>query len=349
MYAPPPPVPVLPLPQFDGPDAPYAAPPPRERRPKAVTLLGVGAIVVACVGFLTSVAMGVGAIVFLAAGDAAGRTLALDAANRAVQPPPAPPPAVEATSPKGMSPAERKLVIDAMKYLEPITPAREEQLDAMLAKAGSAIFPPHRVRRTRQGYQAAVLDHGELYSADPNRPGPIFFVTSTGRVEVHDERAFFQPGDRSGTVRTFAGGAAGASGLTPVQVTDVIRQAQALTSTPLNPAQVSTLTALLSQPQQALVPAHRAKSAVKSVLVRPGGASVQFVGGAVELGPQGQIVPTGRLDPPRVNRVAFGFTLAGSVALLALAVHLFVAALLTLGRSPAPGKCWRGMRGRRSC
>jgi hypothetical protein len=102
----------------------------------------------------------------------------------------------------------------------------------------------------------------------------------------------------------------------------------------LNPAQQQTLRVLLLQPQQDLVPPHRAKSAVKSAAVTPAGVRLQFNnGGTVLLGPMGQVVPTGQIDPPRVSRGAFATIEILALALLGLAAFLLIAAAMTLRKS----------------
>lgn len=331
----PPPVPAIPLPppDFAGGALPPSA--PRERRPGIVTALSIGAVAGGCLGILMAVAIAIGAFAFVAAGDAAGRSVAASAASRAAAAPPPPPPALTEQGPSGLPQPQRVAIIDALKYLEFISPAREEQLDVMLAKAGAQIFPPGQVERTRDKIKSAVSESGELYSADPSRPGPIFFVTPTGRLEVHDERAVFQPNDRSiGTVRTYAGAAPGTQGLSIVQVGDVIAQAQSACGNVLSPAQQQTLRVLLLQPQQDLVSPRRVKSAVKSALVTPAGVRLQFnSGGGVVLGPMGQLIATAQIDPPRVSRGAFATIELLAVALIGLAVFLLVAAAMTLRKS----------------
>jgi hypothetical protein len=338
---PPPPQPVLAMP-LPPPNAPFVFPPavPRPTRSGVVAALGVTAVAGGCIGIFMALAIAIGAFAFLAAADAAGRAVAMAAANQAAAAPPPPPQSQAEEGPNGLPPRQRAEIIDALKYLEFISPNRQEQLDVMLAKAGAQIFPPEQTERTRQSIMSAVTDHGPLYSADPNQPGPIYFVTSAGRLEVHDERAVFQPRDRSiGTVRTFAGGQPGTNGLSIVQVGEVISQAQVASGNALNPAQQQTLRVLLLQAQQDLVPQHRAKAAVKSALVTPAGIRLQFTnGGTVVLGPVGQVVPTGQVDPPRISRGAFATIELLSFVQLGLAIVLLVGASMALRKSArAPG------------
>jgi hypothetical protein len=205
----------------------------------------------------------------------------------------------------------------------------------MLAKAGTRIFTPGPGAPTRESLMAAVTDHGDLYSANPNRPGAIFFETEKGRLEVNDEGAVFRPNDRSGTVRTFAGGGPGSNALNVLQIGEVIAQAQAACGNALGPAQQQTVRVLLLQPQQDLVLAQRYKSAIKSVQVNPAGATLRFAGGAtVTLGPMGQVMPAGQADPPMVGRAAFGAVEALAIVSLGLAIYLLVCGVFALRRSP---------------
>jgi hypothetical protein len=234
-----------------------------------------------------------------------------------------------------------------------MTPARKRHLDAILASAGNEI-------RTD-----TVTETGTMAEMRSGEPPPDFFVTSTGRLEVYNDRAVFFPANNSPTVRISApvviapGEAAGGladpvedgslaapsttalavGALSPAESLSVIQQAQSVSSNALNTAQVNALQTLLGAPGQQLVQPGGAQGAVVAVYPQSNGVvMVQFSdGGSVTVGPQGNVVSmiTAPVMPMfNFNPVALVLSLAATVASMGLAVFLLVAGIVTLGQSP---------------
>ena len=348
---PPPPPPGYMMPPAGGPGMPemgYATP-MRGGRPGIVTALAVFSIIVACLGVLGSVVAGLASTGFLVTAERVVPMLLTAAANPPVgmttttPPPPVTAPAGPVVGPNGMDEAQRLVVINGLLYLQPLSPERQAQVDAILATAGKKIFPPGPEAggpaATPQGIAATVQDSGEMFTARQDQVGPHYFVTPTGRLVVHDTRAVFEPDDGSSAVRSSVGGPV--QGLTPEQVQSVIDQAKEAGKAAgvlVGAAHESSLRILLSDPTQTLVPTHRLTGAVKSVSGAGGAVTIQFGGGPVSLGPQGEVLPAGpataAAGPPKVSRVAFGGVLIAAGLGFALAVYLLIAAVLLLRRSP---------------
>jgi hypothetical protein len=157
------------------PAVPLNFPPSRqfERKPAAVTAIGVLSIIIALATMP--------AVVFT--------------------PPPRPatPAPVVQQGPEedeidGLPKAQRQLVIAALNRAKQLTPRRTRQLDALLAGKGRAMFPTAEQQGANvQTIRQDVTDSGVLPSASPNKSGPHYFIIGTGRIEVYDTHAVFRP------------------------------------------------------------------------------------------------------------------------------------------------------------
>lgn len=337
---PPPPLPVLP------PLPPPAWPPPggaelpRPPRPGAVTAVAVASFVAAAVSLLGHVALLIGAAVVYVAPAIAPVTRATN--------PPAPvtaPTTSTSVNQDGLADQDRALAVLVFTSRQPLSPKRQEHLDAMLAQHGKRVLGPAAEGGplTEHLVFEAITDQGQMPSADPSREGPDYYRTVAGRLEITDDGAVFYPG-RNVYAPIRAAARPKTLALTPAEIQIVISQAQAAASTPLNGPQTSTLGVLLGAPNQTLVPpgATAAGPVVRSVTNQPDGTAVITLPvGVVGLGPQGQVVSPGAAPPTpttaRSRPTAALSTALASVAQVALAGLLIVAAIVLLRRT-RPGR-----------
>src|SRR5436190_4592289 len=105
-------------------------------RPALITAIGITSLIVAAISGIASVTMGFTSIVFFAVSK--------------IPTPPAvaltPPtgnvvPSGPTVGPRGLNPAQRRIVINGLKRQQPLTPARTKLLDALLADSGEDILP----------------------------------------------------------------------------------------------------------------------------------------------------------------------------------------------------------------
>jgi hypothetical protein len=347
---------------------PYVIP-DRAGRPTLITAIGVLSIVLACIGgfwglittfqalglYMTSVMASSFAAQAKAAQSAAQTTAMAVAQQGGAE--------VAAVGPRGMSKQEREAAVASLTRLQPLTPARGRQLDAILASSGHDIAP------------GEVTDSGRMPQMHSDEQPPNYFVTPRGRLEVFNDRAVFfpvsgatvrasappepppgspQPADQpqaggtattqvpTGVTAPSTGPAAtgpAAFALTPAEVQAVVQQAQSTSGNALSAAQISSLTAVLSAPGQQLATPGAAQGAVISAYTQPDKTIVIVfsTGGSVTLGPQGGVVKVTAVPVftgLSLNPVALGLMLVTSLLSMALAVYLLVCGILTLRQSP---------------
>ena len=325
-------------------------------RPGALTALATTSILVACAGLLAAVAIALFGIMFFLFAKATDIAIANQPASSSLPAsPPAflapvdqPPPAVPVGR-DGLPGPHRQTATGAIQSLRPLSPARAEQLDAALARAGRRILGVNDLAQiTTVGVRGAVVDHGEMFGGGRKAEPPEYFKTASGRLELYDDRAVFYPDDGSPPVRSTAAWSSAPRPLTPEQVQAVVKQVQAAPGgAGLNPAQLSGLSAVLALPNQRLAQASAGlNTEPRSVKTFPGGgATVTFGGGALHLGPRGQILneaPTvASVRPPAANAAALSMVLVGAVAGAALAVLLLVAGIATLRDAPPRSQAGR--------
>ena len=254
---PPVPVPVVPLPPGEVGDAlarHYTAA-ARSRRPGVITTIGVTSIVVACVSVVMSLILGLQAYGMYMATLVIG-TVATSA-PRGMQTAAAAPVVVEEVdglmpaSSTGLSPADRAPLIAALDQRHPMTPSQRRQLEAILSTSGQELGLGN------------VTESGKMPEDLSGLPGPEYFVTEKGRLEIYPDRAVFFPISGAATIRVSAGPSSGGtapstmpaatgpladrapSGLTKAEIQAAVQQAQKLSGNALNPAQVQALTNML--------------------------------------------------------------------------------------------------------
>jgi len=331
------PVPVEPL--------EYSLPSTRtaRRKPPALTLVGVLSIIFACLGVVAGL-LTLGLALYFSetarAASAAVTGIARQSAPSNLQPQ-APAPGPTPVAADGLDEPQRREAVRGLQYLRRLRDGRVEQLDAILAKAGKRVLDadgsapsvtPDRVR-------SVVLDHGELFTGNRRVAPPEYFKTTTGRLELYDDRAVFYPDDGSPAVRSAAVSNRPARPLAFDQVQALVNQCDASSGNKLNEAQKSALLAVLSNATatQQLVtdtPPGALKKEPRSVSVHAtGGATVRFTRGSLHLGSAGELLPTeaaASVGAPRPNRGALVTVIALGCAGAALSIFLFIAAVLIL-------------------
>jgi hypothetical protein len=321
----------------------------RVQRPAVITALGVASIAVALLSAVGAVLTVVAAFLFFAGAQA--MSTAASAAQNSSAAPVAPRqvarPAPE-TGQNGVADPVRRGVVEAFYALHPMRPPRIEQLNAILAREGKTILltpderkagaspAPERVR-------GLVEDHGELYSRNL-AAAPDYFRLSTGRLELYDDRAVFYPADGSATIRNSFGRTPGRRALTGDEAAAVVRRAKELAAGALNDAQAAALTSALTAADQKFVSTSAAAggaggpTAPTAVIPGAGDAiTIRFADADLYLGPKGEVLgaPPGPAPAPKPSTAAFLAVLAASLVGLALAVVLFIAAVLFLRGLPS--------------
>jgi hypothetical protein len=316
----------------------------RVRRPGVVTALGVASIAFAILSAAGAVLTAAASFLFFA-GAQAMSSAALAAQNvPAAAAPRSPVRVAPETGPNGLAEPMRRAVVEAFYSVRALRPARTEQLGAILARDGKTILltPDERrsgARPAPDQVRRLITDHGELYSRNL-AAAPDYFRMTTGRLELYDDRAVFYPADGSATIRSSFGRAPGRRALTGAEASAVVQRAKELGGGAMNGAQAAALTLALTAPDQKLVAASAAASAAEPTAVSPGAGdavTIHFTDADLYLGPRGEVLaaPPGPAPPPRPSTAAFLTVLAASLAGFALAVLLFVAAVLLLRGLPS--------------
>ena len=344
-------------------------------RPGLVTGIGVVSIVVASLSILFSLVTVLQSAGYYMMSVMSATVSVAQARRTAPVAPPAPvapsaaaPGAVPEVGPRGMNATERAAALAALTARQSLTPSRKRHLDAILASAGremaadrvseSGTMPEMRSGETPPDYFVTPAGRLEVFNdravfyplnnsptvrasapppgTDGGLPDPAGdaadAVRRAGGVVVHDVTV---------TVPGTTGPAATspAAALTPAEIQSIVQQAQSLAGNGLNPAQVTSLSNLLSAPGQQLVQPGAAQGSVVTAYAPAGApAVIQFAdGGSLTLGAQGNVVaiavtpvmPTFSFRP-----LTLGLMAGGAVASLALAVYLLVCGILTLRQSP---------------
>jgi hypothetical protein len=110
-----------------------------------------------------------------------------------------------ADSPDALGEAERTLLIAHFRGVRKIEATREEQLNLLLAVAGRKMFPAVSPKTSPQTLRASITESGRLPGVG-GKPGPDFFLIGAGRIELHDDHAFFRPNGSWDVIRVSASG-----------------------------------------------------------------------------------------------------------------------------------------------
>ena len=344
------PVPVEPL-QYVIPD--------RTGRPTVITAIAIISIVMAALGGLFGLmamfqALGMYMASLMASQVATAQAAATRAQVKVAQ-------GQVAATPGYNTPQQRQAIVRRLSELQPLSPARKRQVDALLASSPTDLG------------LSFVSESGTMPQMRSDEQPPTYFVTPTGRLEVFNDRAVFYP-SFGNTLRasappeppegvapvatvepqpqvaptepatapaTTAAAAtqALAGALSAAEVESIVQQAQTESSSALNASQADSLRAVLSAPGQQLVQPGAAQSAVMAAYKHQDGSVVVIFseGGTVTIGPAGNVtsvvaVPT--IGTFSISPLALGMLAATALALVALAVFLLVCGILTLRQSP---------------
>ena len=222
----PPPVPVVPIGPPSPPPPPppayvsayggYAPPPPpasaspdyaalggygsytRPSKPTAITTIGVLSIVVASISIVASGVSAVQAMVhamMMNISQAMTSVAAMQAAQAAAQAA-----ATQPTTPvgaEGLDADERATVVSVLTARQGLNPARQAQLDDLLARAGQSILRMRSGAVTSDLVRRAITVTSRGRAVNPGETGPDYITTPTGKIELYDGNGVFRPDDRS--------------------------------------------------------------------------------------------------------------------------------------------------------
>ena len=106
------------------------------------------------------------------------------------------------TGERGSDAPKRQIMIDTLATLRPLNDAHRKQLEALFALSGQDIFPDTAKGLTVADVLRDVSDSGQLIATFQPTPaassaadGSEYFVIATGRIEVADDSAVFEPRD----------------------------------------------------------------------------------------------------------------------------------------------------------
>jgi hypothetical protein len=328
-------------------DAPFARHSilPPLARPAALNGLAVVGMIVAALSFVASlVTAGYGTAVYLNSNAARDRLLRNAPAALPVSIPSQPvlltTLAVTPIGRHGMDAAQRSATVDSLAQRIEMTADQAHQLDALLADDGAEIFgigPQDEV--SPPAILQMIGDHVGRLPVTADGSEPFFFETPAGRAEIYENRALFYRQKSLSPVRATAGRRMNATGhpiLLPADVTALLGLAEDACisgqskSKPLSDAQVQTLRSMLSDPDQQLVSLLPTPDGnqigIGGAAVRADGyATLDFAGGALLLGPAGNIVlRSDRSSIPAVSSAACWLVILESLLSVGMAVFLLI-------------------------
>jgi hypothetical protein len=200
---------------------------------------------------------------------------------------------------RGLDAAKRKIILEVLASQRPLSDLRRRQLHALLADAGRDMFSNRGGAIDSTTIQQAITQSGELGSASGDAPAPDYFVIATGRIEVSDDRAIFEPTDHSQeTIRVCApspatSSALAAGGISPQDVQTAVQIVNLQSGNRLTPQQRQTLatefsssTGLLRPPP----PGTAIGSELATTLYQPDGTVLVLTGhGELQVVPDGTV------------------------------------------------------------
>jgi hypothetical protein len=220
----PPPVPVVPIsPPPPPPPPPQAAyvsayggsspPPPaspdyagagaygsytRPSKPAAIATIGVLSIVIASISIIASGVSAVQALVhgmMMQMSQAMSAVAAAQAAQAAAQAAATQP--VTAVAADGLDADERATIVSVLTARQGLNPARQAQLDDLLAQAGQSMLRLRARAVTSDAVRRAIASTSRGRAVNAGEIGPDYITTPTGKIELYDGNGVFRPDDRS--------------------------------------------------------------------------------------------------------------------------------------------------------
>jgi hypothetical protein len=303
-------------------------------RPGVVTAVSVFSIILASVGILVNL----GGLVYAMQFQKFSSRVTVPAPPAVVTPPPAPVAAPsEYIAPDGLSAHDRRIVIEGLSQVQPLSDARRQQIDALLADAGVYVIHLSGDSLTPDRVAANVSGVKQLPDSNGGEPQDVF-ILGTGRLQVSDRTAvFFKNGEISG-IRTKGGSFNGHIG--SGQINAIVEQVQSLCNHAMDDAQVQALAGQLQSGDQKLITptasVAEAVQQVQSAQVLPDGTvAITTQTDTVSFGPKGEVFPgitqASVFSQPKIlplNIARRDTTLMNLDCLLGLLISAF---LLTIG------------------
>jgi hypothetical protein len=317
-----------------------------------VVAVGVLALVVACLSGLANLMFGGFAMVSYG--------ISRSYSTMATTPAVATPAAVVTT---GMSMTDATVAVNSVQALLNLDGARVRELTKMMRLHGKDVFSFEEDEPVgAAGISEKILRHG----AAPSDDEPAYFATGEGRVDVFADHTVFTSADGGRKIETSAAknsdtdsakqgptsGPATQPGdaLTAARVRKVMNAVKKAAQQPINNAQLSTIEAQISSPNQQLVnPAGASPvTTVTAYSIGPQGNSVtvQFDYGSVTVGPNGELTgmysykmsvtgaaTTAVYAPPTQKLGAMLLMMAEAAASTGLAIYLLVVGILVFRSS----------------
>jgi hypothetical protein len=324
--------------------APYT-----QRRPGLITTIGVFCVIVAGISILGGGVTGL--INFAMASASRTNAVQRQRANAAAVAAATPVHVSlgEYVCPDGLSLADRQTALVALESVRPLSQARTNQLDELLAVSGKSFLPGDSGPLDGAIVRAMVSRSGS--GAEENSPD--YFVLGSGRIEVSDDRAAYIPSDGGTDARVTApdlpplpAGAA-APPLNDDQIRSVLRViAHQAPGQTIRAAQTKALVDLLRQPgEQLITPTTDGSDPAWQIQLASVGpdsslhvtATHAKMTSEVHLDPAGNVTSTATAPTfampmlfPKLNRTAA--LLAGGLtfANLLLAIYLLVVGIFVL-------------------
>jgi hypothetical protein len=335
---------------------------PAPGRPGLVTAIGILSIVMGSWGLLASGCASFYAIVLTAVSGTASRAMTVptpggqatvvDVTASGVEDVEVADAFDPQTGQRRMAAERRKLTLEAMESVHPLSESRRALLDGLLARSGGEMFTA-TAGQTGDDIKATISASGRVGSNPQDAAAADYYVIGIGRIEVDDAKASFYPQDGRPPTRATAEdvtvGDTGPGGLSDSQVQAILAIAQQLRKPgTLTAQQLATLqTALEAEGQQYVAPSPTLSGATAQLMgvadVGAGGVLVQFNQGMMQIDKQGKITSSfnynsfGGAGPMAGLGPTFGrlmlLTAVGAVIGLALAVLLLAAGIVTLTQS----------------
>lgn len=331
-------------------------------RPGTVTSLAISSIVIASLSFFACFYSGCISIGVLANARATGGTATLTAPTATFQP-------ASAQYPFAMAQPDRQAVYTAVQNAtgRPLTPPRERQFEALLARYGRQIIDdPRGDPLTTQRVAQHIANVGQEF-AGPGKTGPDFVLlkssgkltVTAGRIVVKDDAAVFYPTEgeplrvmlkpeesiepqAAPPVTPSTANAVIAPGLDASQARAVVSRVTALSNNNLNPQQSAALSTILQSGASAnfvapssTIPGLTAQ--VKSAVVNNDSSiTINFTQGSLTIDPNGQVAGSAgnlTLTPATMPVAAnpFAFSLSANSSSCKLAITEAAISLLLAG------------------
>jgi hypothetical protein len=272
--------------QYPYSQAPIAAYP---ARPGILTAIAVASIVLASIGLLVN-------FVGLLFANQVSRFAAhrVTAAQTVANTPPPPAPASgEFVAQDGLSANQRQIVIQGLSQVRPLSDARQQQLEGLLADAGRKVIRLSPDNLTSDRIAAYVTDERDMPDASGGAPDDLFTLGS-GRLQISDHSAVFFPENSPSGIRSQGGSYTDAAGthLASMQINAVVDRVQSLCNQAMNSAQVNSLEGELQMPGQTLITPSlsvaQAAGQVQSAQLYGQTVVVTTDHGTMSLGPNGE-------------------------------------------------------------